>query len=116
MTDPQRRVYLAAELAWSTDPDADGSDYLPVPIKNRPYPVNGQVLEETNYATGGDAPTESIPTQDASSLDLEIAMGGYATASGDGAAAPTADVIDLILANGLGVSIDSFGGEGVAAG
>lgn len=109
-------VYLAAESTYGTDPDADGSDYLPIRFDGVADPVDATEIEEVGNASGRNEPAELVVTRSGARLDLTIPLYGYAAGSGDGDAAPTADVLDLLLANLCGAALQANGGEGVNAG
>ena len=111
-----RAVYLAAESTYGTDPDSDGSDYVALRVNGEPEPVDGTEVEDVGNASGRNAPNDLVITRSGAKLDLEIPLYGYATSSGDGTAAPTADALDLILANALGAAVQASAGEGVATG
>jgi hypothetical protein len=111
-----RAIHLAQMGAWQTDPDADGSDYLPLNFDGMPDPVDGTESEEVAAASGRNEPGEIIITRSGGKLDLAIPFRGYAAGSGDGDAAPTADVIDYVFANAFGTAIQATGGEGVGSG
>lgn len=109
-------VYLAAESTYGVDPDSDGSDYLPIRFDGAADPVDATEIEEVGNASGRNEPAELVITRSGARLDLTIPLFGYATGSGDGDAAPTADVLDLLLANLCGAALQATGGEGVNTG
>lgn len=110
-----RACHLAAESTYGSDPDSDGSDYLPIRCTGKFDPVDGTEIEDVGGATGRNEPPELTVTRSGAKLDLVIPLYGYGTASGDGDAAPTTDVLDLVFNNAFGAAIQSTGGEGVAA-
>lgn len=110
-----RALHLAAEGTYGTDPDSDGSDYLPLRCTGLFDPVDGTEIENVGGATGRNEPPEMTVTRSGAKLDLVIPLYGYATGSGDGDAAPTTDVLDLVFNNAYGAAIQATGGEGVAA-
>jgi hypothetical protein len=108
-------LFVAPESTFATDPDADGSDYLFVPQMDAQFPSDTQRLEDPNYSYNVDVPSSLVPVQAGAELQLTVPAVGYAAASGDGAAAPTQDWLDKLLANAFG-SVTSLGGEGVGTG
>lgn len=116
LDDVRRALFLCDETTYGVDRSANGALYLPFPMTNRPIPKNGMMLEETNYAVDGNVQTESVPTQDGTGFDVEFDPFGYATASGAAGAVPTADVLDLLLANALGVALSANGGQSLTVG
>ena len=109
-------VYLAAESTFGVDPDSDGSDYLPIRFDGVADPVDATEIEEIGNASGRNEPAELQVTRSGAKLSLTIPLFGYAAGSGDGDAAPTADVLDLLLANVCGAALQATGGEGVNSG
>ncbi len=109
-------VYLAAESTFGVDPDSDGSDYLPIRFDGVADPVDATEIEEIGNASGRNEPAELQVTRSGAKLSLTIPLYGYAAGSGDGDAAPTADVLDLLLANVCGTALQATGGEGVNSG
>lgn len=109
-------VYLAAESTYGVDPDSDGSDYLPIRFDGLADPVDATEIEEIGNASGRNEPAELQVTRSGAKLSLTIPLYGYAAGSGDGDAAPTADVLDLLLANVCGTALQATGGEGVNSG
>lgn len=109
-------VYLAAESTFGVDPDSDGSDYLPIRFDGLADPVDATEIEEIGNASGRNEPAELQVTRSGAKLSLTIPLYGYAAGSGDGDAAPTADVLDLLLANVCGTALQATGGEGVNSG
>jgi hypothetical protein len=109
-------VYLAAESTYGVDPDSDGSDYLPIRFDGVADPVDATEIEEVGNASGRNEPAELQVTRSGAKLSLTIPLYGYAAGSGDGDAAPTADVLDLLLANVCGTALQATGGEGVNSG
>lgn len=111
-----RAVWLAAESTYGSDPDSDGSDYAALRVDGEPDPQDGTEIEDVGNDSGRNEPPELVITRSGAKLDLAIPLYGYATTSGDGDSAPTADALDLVLANAFGAAIQATGGEGVNSG
>ena len=117
MTAPRlTAVYLAAEPPFGADPDSDGRDDPPIRFDGVADPVDATEIEEIGNASGRNEPAELQVTRSGAKLSLTIPLYGYAAGSGDGDAAPTADVLDLLLANVCGTALQATGGEGVNSG
>src|SRR5262245_6537019 len=114
MADRTRLVHIAAETTFSTDPDSDGSDYLPLQCVEVGYPDDRLELENREEKNGRNEDSEEEPTADGSGLDLTWRGRGFAAYGGsvDGTSPPANDAIDLMLRNALGVPIETAG-EGV---
>lgn len=111
----RRRVYLAAEGTYETDPSASGSGYLWVPATSVGELVDKHGLEETNYNTGRNWGTRFEPLVDGAELELEVPMIGLATAANDGVAPPANDWLDLFLTHIFGTQA-SLTGDGAGSG
>src|SRR5574343_402692 len=111
-----RSVWLDEESTYSTEVDSSGAGSSWLRCLNKPFPVNDLKREDLDAATGRNDAAESVSTQAGARLDIETPALGYAAASGDGVAVPTADVVDYILANALGQPYTTYSGEGGGAG
>lgn len=115
MADRTRAFHVVAESTYSTDPDADGSDYLPLHSFDVGYPNDGLELEDGEFKTGRNEASEEIPNGDGGTIDVGWYAQGFTTSAGDAASVPTADGVDLMLNNALGTPI-TYIGEGVSTG
>ncbi len=113
----KRSLWVAPEVTYATDPDADGSDYLWLPTKSIGDIVDGKQLLATTWQTGRNFPTASEVGADGWSFDFEVALYGlpYAVAPGDGVAPPADDCLDVVFSSIFG-SQTSVSGEGVGVG
>lgn len=114
MSDMERRIYLATESAYSTDPSADGSGYAFLPAFSVGDIQDGKTPIPTNWATGRNLPTAPRPGQDQGTVELELPWIGLAAAAGDGGSVPAADWLHQILLHIHGVTA-ATDGEGVTS-
>lgn len=108
-------VYVAAESTFGSDPDTDGSDYLPLQVQGAPYASDDTVMEDSDYATGRNRHTAMVPVVGGASTSLETVLTGLNAFADDGSAPPAADALDLIFNAAFG-SGSTFSGEGLAGG
>jgi hypothetical protein len=107
-------AYIAPEVTFGTDPDADGSDYLPLQVQGAPFASDDYVMEDSDYATGRNRHTEMTPVAQSATASLEMPLTGLSAYANDGTAPPTADGLDLILNSIFGTG-STFSGEGLAS-
>lgn len=107
-------VYFAQESTFATDPDSDGSDYLPLNADGLVIPVEDTQLQETNYQTGRGDPTGALVMASSGALQIEWPLTGLSTGASDGVSPPTKDVQDLIFEAAFGAPA-VIAGEGLAS-
>lgn len=107
-------LWIAAESTYGTDPDTDGSDYLPVRTLNLGVVTDALAVIPTDYAIGKNHPTPNERGTDGATLTFEVPAHGYAAAGGNGVT-PTTDFLDLLLNNFLGTAA-AIAGATAAAG
>lgn len=107
-------VYVAAESAYGSDPDTDGSDYLPLQVQGAPYASDDYVMEDSDYATGRNRHTAMVPVVGGASASLETVLTGLSALADDGDAPPALDALDLIFNAAFGAG-STFSGEGLAS-
>jgi hypothetical protein len=93
----KKALYVVAEATFGTDPDADGSDYLPIPAQDLSDLKDDLELIETNYFTGRARSTTPIVGRDGASFTFKVPFQGYGTAAGNGAAPAAVDYLDTML-------------------
>lgn len=111
----KRGLYIAAESTFGTDPDSDGSDYVPIWTESIGMIASGRALLDGQYSTGRNAPTAQVLGPDGGTLDFTTPLLGLSAAAGDGASPPSADWLDLLLNSCLGTGT-ARDGEGLAGG
>lgn len=111
-----RALYIAAESTYGTDPDSDGSDYVPVWTDGQISPLaSGRALLDGQYSTGRNAPTSQVVGPDGGTIEFTTPLLGLSAAAGDSASPPAADWLDLLLNSCLGTGT-ARDGEGLGSG
>lgn len=110
----KRALYIAAESAFSTDPDQDGSDYTAVFTQDLSFVDPGNEPLETNYYNGRNTTTAGERGNDSAAITFSTPAIGLAAAAGDGTAASSNsdDWFDLLMNNAFGANVSTTG-EGV---
>ena len=110
-------LFLASEAgSYSTDPSANGSGYVYVPVIGQMSLLkDGLRLLETNYHTGRNFPTPPVAGPDGWSFDCTVPLNGLSTAAGDGVTPVANDWLDILLTHIFG-SQTVVDGEGFNAG
>lgn len=116
MTDRVVATWLGQTPVFGVSADVTGATLLALKNVGKPWPIDGAEGEDVEVDTGRDDPPEHVIVRDASELDIDVPLFGYAASSGDGAAAPALDALDYLLESGLGAPIQEHGGEGMNAG
>lgn len=98
-------LYVATESAYGTDPDEDGSSYLPIPAFNVSAIADGQPPEATDYADGSNWPSEPTPGQGSAEITFDTDAGGLLTSPSDPASV-TLDWLDSLLLHLLGARVN----------
>ncbi len=111
----KRAVFVDTEVAFDTDPSADGSGYAWVPAVEIGQLRRGKTPMRTNYFTKRNF--ETPPTDDGAQsweIDITTPLIGLSSAAGDGVAPPADDWLDAFLLHILGTQA-SLTGEGLAS-
>lgn len=113
----KRALWLASEAgSYSTDPSANGSGYVHVPVMAGTLTFRDQLtLIDTDQHVDSNFPTKPLAGPDGWQLDAEVPLSGLSAAAGDGTNASTVtdDYLDIIMAH-ITTSAVTTPGEGLA--
>lgn len=105
----KRNLYVLVESAYSTEPSADGSLYLPVPCLELGDLSDDLELITTDYMTGRDRATRCIIGPDGAGFTFTTPGIGYATAGADGAAPAAVHWFDTLALHYFGNATTTSG-------
>lgn len=113
----RRRLYVAAESAYGSNPDSDGSDYKWVAGALELGDIQNQLqLIETNYVSDANVPSHApVVGADGWQFDCKVPLIGLSADVGDGQSHPSDDWLDVFLLHLFGTQAQ-LAGEGVGAG
>lgn len=100
----KKALYALVEASYAAEPDADGSDYLPIPARVIGDLSDNLELIETNFFTGRDRTTTPMGGPDGASFDFETGFIGLATSAGNGQSPSAVDWFDTLLLHTFGAA------------